>query len=94
MYLVTELTSSATSCLVGEENTMHPTISYELTQARTADLHHQAQHDALARAARRTRRTRRQQPRHLAPRLTAVVPRWRGQPGLVPGSLDGARHAS
>ncbi len=30
---------------------MHPTITYELALARTADLRRQAQHDARARAA-------------------------------------------
>ena len=30
---------------------MHPTVSYELTQARTADLHRRAQRERLARAA-------------------------------------------
>jgi len=30
---------------------MHPTISFELAQARIADLRRQAQRDALARAA-------------------------------------------
>jgi hypothetical protein len=32
---------------------MHPAISYELTKARIADLRHQAQRDALARAVTR-----------------------------------------
>jgi hypothetical protein len=31
---------------------MHPTLSYHLAQARTADLRHRAQRDTLARAAR------------------------------------------
>lgn len=35
---------------------MHSTISYQIMQARTADLHRQAQQDALARAARQGRR--------------------------------------
>ena len=30
---------------------MHPAISYELAEARIANLRHQAQRDALARAA-------------------------------------------
>ena len=30
---------------------MHPTVSYELTQARIADLHRRAQRERLARAA-------------------------------------------
>jgi hypothetical protein len=32
---------------------MHPTLSYHLAQARTADLRHRARRDILARAARR-----------------------------------------
>jgi hypothetical protein len=32
---------------------MHPTIHYDLANARIADLHRQAQPDALARTARR-----------------------------------------
>jgi hypothetical protein len=35
---------------------MHSTISHQIMQARTADLHRQAQEDALARAARQGRR--------------------------------------
>jgi hypothetical protein len=38
---------------------MHPTLSYHLAQARTADLCHRAQRDTLARAARRARPDRR-----------------------------------
>jgi hypothetical protein len=34
---------------------MHPTLSYHLAQARTADLRHRAQRDTLARTARRAR---------------------------------------
>ena len=34
---------------------MHPTISYQLAQARIADLFQHAQRDILARAARRAR---------------------------------------
>jgi DNA-binding NarL/FixJ family response regulator len=34
---------------------MHPTISYQLAQARISDLRHHAQRAALARAARRAR---------------------------------------
>ena len=36
---------------------MHPTISYEVVKADIADLRHQAQRGARARAARRARRT-------------------------------------
>jgi hypothetical protein len=45
---------------------MHPTLSYHLAQARTADLRHRAQRDTLARAARRARPGRRGH----------TVPRW------------------
>jgi hypothetical protein len=48
---------------------MHPLSSYELARARVADLHHQAQRDALARAARRARRARPHQPGHPVPAL-------------------------
>ncbi len=37
---------------------MHPAILHDLAQARIADLHRQAQRDALVRAARRGRRPR------------------------------------
>ena len=43
---------------------MHPTIGYHLAQARAADLHCQAERDTLARAARRARRARTDQPGH------------------------------
>ena len=49
-----------------EETAMHPTLSYHLAQARTADLRHRAQRDTLARAARRARPGRRGH----------AVPRW------------------
>ncbi len=39
---------------------MHPAISYELAKARIADLRHQAQRDALARAVTRLSMTRHQ----------------------------------
>jgi len=43
---------------------MHPAIGYDLNQAHLADLRHQAQRDALARAARAARRAdRRGRPR-------------------------------
>ncbi len=51
---------------------MHPTVRYDLMQARVADLHRQAQHDALARAARRVRRARTQQATHPARGLPAA----------------------
>jgi hypothetical protein len=45
---------------------MHPTLSYHLAQARTADLRRRAQRGTLARAARRARPGRR----------GPAVPRW------------------
>jgi hypothetical protein len=54
---------------------MHPTIRYELGQARVADLHHQAQRDALARAARHPRRVSEHPPRRRLPALRALLAR-------------------
>jgi hypothetical protein len=50
---------------------MHPTLSYQLVQARTADLRQRAQRDALARAVGRARPGRRG---HAVPRWPAA---WR-----------------
>jgi hypothetical protein len=58
-----------------EETTMYPTIHYQIAQARIADLHHQAQRDALARAARRARRAQTHQARHSVPALPALAAR-------------------
>jgi hypothetical protein len=53
----------------------HPTIRQALGQARLAELHHRAQRDALARAARQARRARGQQPGGHGPEpLAAVTP--------------------
>jgi hypothetical protein len=49
------------------------TFVQALGHARLADLHHQAQRDALARAARRARR---HQATHRAPDLLAALTRW------------------
>jgi hypothetical protein len=54
---------------------MHPTIRYEMSKARVADLHHQAQRDALARAARRPSQARGQPSGHRLPALRAVLAR-------------------
>jgi hypothetical protein len=48
---------------------MHPTIGYQLAQAHLAGLRHQAQRDALTRAARRARRARPPQSGHPVPAL-------------------------
>ena len=46
---------------------------YQLSQYHVADLRHQAQRLALARAARRARRARRHQPSHHKPLLSALA---------------------
>jgi hypothetical protein len=51
---------------------MYPSLSYYLATARIAELHHQAQRDALARAARQARRARRRQARQPPPRHPAA----------------------
>jgi hypothetical protein len=50
---------------------MDPHRCYQLKQAYIADLHHQAERDALARAA----RARRQQPTPARPALPALAAR-------------------
>ena len=64
----------------------YTTVQY-LGRARLAELHRQAQRDALARAARWGHRTRQQHFTHLAPGLLAVVTRWAQRSGLAPRSL-------
>ena len=54
---------------------MYPITSYELAKAQTADLHRQAQRDALARAARRARHARPDRPGHTAPASPAAAVR-------------------
>jgi hypothetical protein len=44
---------------------MHPTLGYDLNQARTAELRDQAQRDGLAHATRRARPRRHQVSDHL-----------------------------
>jgi hypothetical protein len=46
---------------------MYPISSYELAKTRAADLHRQAQRDALARAAHQARRARTDRPGRPAP---------------------------
>ena len=65
---------------------MHPTTWRALGQARLADLHRQAQRDALARAARQARRARRQPPGYPAPRLLAALTSWARRPRPAPGN--------
>lgn len=73
---------------------MQHTTVYALGQDRLAEMHHQAQRDALARAARRAHRTRQQRSTHPAPRLLAVVTRWAHRPRPARGVCDGARQTS
>jgi hypothetical protein len=58
--------------LVTEETTMEPTINQYLAQARIAEFRHQAQRDALVRAARRERRSQRRLSRHPTPARPAL----------------------
>jgi hypothetical protein len=54
-----------------EETAMEPTFNYYLAQARIAEFRHQAQRDALIRAARRERRSHRRSSAHPAPERPA-----------------------
>ena len=53
---------------------MYSTIN-QIGQARLADMHRQAQRDALARAARQSRRQQRDQSRRHLPRLPIIAAR-------------------
>jgi hypothetical protein len=59
---------------------MDPSTVYHLGHVRLAELHRQAERDALVRAARRARR---HQSGHRAPGLLAVVARWSRRLGLA-----------
>jgi len=52
---------------------MNPIIGHDLMQARVAELHRQAHHDAQARAASQAHRTRTLQRGHRVRGLTAVM---------------------
>jgi hypothetical protein len=70
---------------------VHPTISYQLAQARLADLRQHAQRDTLARAARQARARNRAGARPGRPdpgRRVLAVPGFRWLAGL-PGSTAG-----
>jgi hypothetical protein len=54
---------------------MHPAIQYDVARARIADLHRQAQRDALARAASRARHARAHQRSHPARGSWAAIAR-------------------
>jgi DNA-binding NarL/FixJ family response regulator len=76
---------------ITEETAMHPTISYQLAQARTADLRHHAQQAALARAARPARPGQRGHATPLLPALGRLVrrrpaPRTVQAPAASPGA--------
>jgi hypothetical protein len=73
-----------------EEAGVVPSTVTAVGQARLDDLHRQAQHDALIRAARRARRGQQHSPRqqsgHRVPGLLAAATRWARRPGPAPGS--------
>jgi hypothetical protein len=52
---------------------MHPTIQYEITKARIADLHERAAQNAIARTARRGHRALTRQPHYPAAGLARRV---------------------
>ena len=57
-----------------------------LAQARLTDLHHQAQHAALARAARQARRAHERQPGSRATGILAALTAWARRPAPEPES--------
>jgi hypothetical protein len=61
--------------LTAPEAVMNSAIHYQIMQARVADQHHQARHDALARAARQASRPARHQFRRRVLRLPVVIAR-------------------
>jgi hypothetical protein len=54
---------------------MYSTINHQIMQARVADLHRQAQQDALARAARQDRRPQKHQSGRRVLRLPIITAR-------------------
>jgi hypothetical protein len=58
---------------------MH-TTAQALGRAHLAELHLQAQHEAVARAARQASRARRQEPGHRMPGILAAVTAWAHRP--------------
>ena len=60
---------------------MHPTIAYELTRARIADLQRRAAQDATARAASQGHRAQLPQRRHPAAALARRMAAWRAARG-------------
>jgi hypothetical protein len=65
---------------------MFPPNVTAVAQARLDDLHRQAQHDALARAARRARRAAKQQSGQNRPGILAAVAALVRRPGPAPQS--------
>jgi hypothetical protein len=61
--------------LTAPEVVMNSAIHHQIMQARVADRHHQAQQDALARAARQADRPARHQSRRRVLRLPVVTAR-------------------
>jgi len=64
---------------------MH-TTAQALGRAHLAELHRQAQRDALARAARQARHAGRQRPGHRTPGILAAVTAWAHRPRPAPES--------
>ena len=54
---------------------MYREFSYQIAQERVADLHRQAQHDALVRAARQGRQAHKRQSGHRVPWLAFIAAR-------------------
>jgi hypothetical protein len=54
---------------------MYSTLTSQIAQDRVADLHRQARHDALARAARQGRQANKLQSGRRVPRLPAIAVR-------------------
>jgi len=61
-------------CSTINHQEMYPTINHQIARDRIADLHRQAQHDALARAARQGRPHKRPSGRHVL-RLPIIAAR-------------------
>jgi len=66
---------------------MHYTTAQALGQARLAELQHQAQRDALARAVRLARRAQRQHAKQRPPALLAAFTRRARRPRPAPGRV-------
>jgi hypothetical protein len=59
---------------------MYPTTIHDVGKARLAEMHEQAQRDALAHAVRAARRARQRQRGQRAPGLLTAVTRWARRP--------------